>query len=281
MKRVISASRRTDLVASFPDWLSAAVEKERARVSGPAGFTYSVDLSPEAVHTFVFWSKNFENLIDNRFSLQKALRKYAQLYFHFTITGLGGTFIERNAPSPQKAVLQLDPLIKLAGSPQRVSLRFDPVVFWEEGRSRRTNLNYFEKLAPELSARGIKDVRFSFTQWYGKARRRALKYGFKYIDPPEKEKLRDARYLGEIAANYSLNLFSCSQDFLTAVPGVKPSACIDGALLSSLHPDKAHASAKKDKSQRQECRCTDSVDIGSYTQACPHGCIYCYANPII
>ena len=198
MKRVISASRRTDLVASFPEWLSAAVEKERARVSGPAGFTYSADLSPEAVHTFVLWSKNFENLLDNRFSLQKALRKYAQLYFHFTITGLGGTFIEKNAPAPQKAVLQLDPLIKLAGSPERVSLRFDPVIYWQEEGSRRTNLNYFEKLAPELSVRGIKDVRFSFTQWYGKARRRALKYGFKYIDPPEKEKLKNARYLGEI-----------------------------------------------------------------------------------
>ncbi|MCK4557835.1 MAG: DUF1848 family protein [Candidatus Aminicenantes bacterium] len=31
--------------------------------------------------------------------------------------------------------------------------------------------------------------------------------------------------------------------------------------------------------QRAECRCTESIDIGSYTQSCPHSCLYCYANP--
>ncbi|MGB2907918.1 MAG: DUF1848 family protein, partial [Candidatus Aminicenantaceae bacterium] len=70
-----------------------------------------------------------------------------------------------------------------------------------------------------------------------------------------------------------------SQDFATVVPGIKPSACIDGHLLQELHPEEAPVSVRKDKTQRTDCRCTESVDIGSYAQSCPQSCLYCYANP--
>jgi DNA repair photolyase len=33
----------------------------------------------------------------------------------------------------------------------------------------------------------------------------------------------------------------------------------------------------KDKNQRLECGCVESVDIGAYN-SCAHGCVYCYAN---
>ena len=279
MKKVISASRRTDLVAFFPEWLSTAFREEKALVYGPSGRTYTVDLSPEAVHTVVLWSKNFKNLIANKNNLRTALQRYEQLYLHFTITGLGGGFIERGAPAPFEALCQLDSLAEIAGSPLRISLRFDPVVYWKENGELKTNLFYFEKLAPELASREIKDVRFSFTQWYGKAVRRALKYGFHYVDPPLEEKKEAARFLVQVAQEWKLRLFSCSQDFLTEIQGILPSACIDGKFLRELHPRREKVSAEKDRSQRSQCRCTESIDIGSYTQSCPHSCLYCYANP--
>ncbi len=279
MKLIISASRRTDLVAFFPEWLASAIGDGRALVYGPSGRTRSVDLSPEAVHTLVLWSKNFANLTANRHGLRDLLGRYAQLYLHVTITGLGGTPLEREVPPAGEVLRQLELLVGIAGHPQRVSLRFDPVLAWREAGRELTNIHLFPDFAKVAASLGIRDVRFSYAQWYGKSRRRAARLRFDFIDPLDEEKIRGAAYLAGIAREHALRLYSCSQEFLTRVPGVEPSACIDGRLLQAFHPDGERVSIVKDRSQRSECRCTESVDIGSYTQACPHGCVYCYANP--
>jgi DNA repair photolyase len=281
MKKIINASRRTDLVAFLPGWLSKVLKEERARVVGPSRHAYTVDLNPESVHTVILWSKNFSNLIKDKDGLRAVLQKYDQLYLHFTITGLGGTFIEKGVPPPSAALSQLDSLIEIAGTPKRISVRFDPVIYWKEDEEVKTNLSSFKKLAPELASRGIENIRFSLAQWYGKAVRRAAKYGFNYVDPSEEEKKKAARSLDQEAKRWKLRLYGCSQDFLSKIPGIQPSSCVDGFLLSRLHPKKEEVSTKKDRSQRAECRCTESIDIGSYMQSCPHSCLYCYANPRI
>ncbi|MBN2246941.1 MAG: DUF1848 family protein [Candidatus Aminicenantes bacterium] len=279
MKKVISASRRTDLVAFFSAWLSSVLQQKSAQVIGPSNHIYGVDLDPDHVHTLVLWSKNFSPLIENRKGLLVAVRKFAQIYLHFTITGNGGTLIEPGVPTWEYAVSQLDSLIKIAGCPERISIRFDPVLFWTENQKSRTNLYFFEKLSRELYPRGLSRVHFSFAQWYRKARIRAEKRGFNYYDPPVEEKMKYAGYLSEVAARSQIQLYVCSQDVFAEVPGIKPSACIDGDLLQRLHPEKEPASINKDKSQRKECHCTESIDIGSYKLSCPHACVYCYANP--
>ena len=279
MKTVVSASRRTDLVAFFPDWLADAFHREEASVLGPRGRTVHADLRPASVHSVVLWSKDFSNLIRNAHRIRDMLQKYDQLYLLFTVTGLGGTFIEKAVPPPSAALSQLPALVALAGHPKRVSLRFDPVVFWRAGAEWRTNLGFFETAAEAAARAGIEDVRISFAQWYGKALRRAAAFGFDYVDPPEREKLEAAGRLADAAARFGLRLHACSQNFLTRVAGIRASSCIDGDLLRALHPGREAASTAKDRSQRGECGCTVSVDIGSYAQSCSHGCLYCYANP--
>lgn len=277
-RKVISASRRTDLAAHFPEWLAEALSAGRAVVLGPSGRSRAVDLRPEAVHTLVLWSKDFSGLLEDRHRLRSLLGRYDQLYFLLTITGLAGTSVERGVPPASAVLEQAGPLVEWAGHPRRVSLRFDPVVHWREDGSVCSNLAFFETLAPRAAALGITDIRFSFAQWYGKAARRASRLGFEFVDPEPEDKLEAARALAEVARLSGLNLLSCSQEFLTAAPGVRPSACIDGRLLAELHPRHEPASTIKDKSQRAECGCTESIDIGSYTQSCPHACVYCYAN---
>jgi hypothetical protein len=277
MKKVISASRRTDLVAFFPDWLAASVRREIVEVRGPRGRTRTVDLRPESVHTFVLWSKDFANLIADRSGLRGALERYGQLYFLFTITGLGGSRIEPGVPPPDAALAQLPGIVAAAGDPRRVSVRFDPVFAWREGRAVRSNAPCFETVAEEAARQGIRDIRFSFTQWYGKAVRRARSSAVDFLDPGEGEKIEAAARMAEIASRYGLRLHACSQPFLAA-PGILRSACIDGRWLSSLHPEHTEASTAKDGSQRPDCGCTRSTDIGSYEQSCLHRCVYCYAQ---
>jgi len=279
MKRVISASRRTDLVAFFPEWFASVLKKGEAEVHGPSGHSYTVNLNPDVVHTVVLWSKNFANVIGNHVGLKDMLHKYSQLYCHFAITGLGGTFIERGVPDYRTSLLQLGDLVDIVGMPERVTVRFDPIVYWKEGKDERTNLSIFKKIAPSIHRNGIKNVRISFAQWYKKAVTRAAKHGFHYIDPSNEQKLEDVRTVVRVAKELGLELFSCSQDFLTEIPEIRSSSCIDGLLLQSLHPEREAVSTKKDRTQRAECRCTESIDIGSYTQFCPHCCLYCYANP--
>jgi len=278
-KKIISASRRSDLVAFFPEWTAGVFKEKKVRVFGPSGHVYTVDLHPEKVHTIVLWSKDFLPLLENRFGLNDVLQTYDQLYAHFTITGLGGSVIEREVLRYEEALKQMDGLLNVVGSPERISLRFDPVVYWREGERIRSNLPLFESILSEASRYGIKDIRFSFAQWYGKSRKRAEKYGFDYYDPSFEEKRRDAVFMSETAARWGMNLYSCCQKYLEDIPGIRRSSCIDGHVLSRIHPQKENAAVKKDPSQRKDCGCTDSVDIGSYQQACPHSCIYCYANP--
>jgi hypothetical protein len=278
MKKVISASRRTDLVAFFPEWFASVIKKGEAYVHGPSGHTYIVSLNPSVVHSVVLWSKNFANVIENHSGLGTVLQKYNQLYCHFTITGLGGTIIERGVPAYPTSLSQLGDLVDIVGIPERITVRFDPIVYWEEGGDVCTNLSFFEKMAPSLSKMAIKKIRISFAQWYKKAVRRAAKHGFHFIDPPKEKKLEDARSIVRVAQEWGLELYSCSQDFLIEIPEIRPSSCIDGFFLQKLHPDREVVSTKTDKTQRTECRCTESTDIGSYAQFCPRSCIYCYAN---
>jgi hypothetical protein len=278
MRTVISASRRTDLIAFFPGWLAAVLDRGRAEVRGPRGRTRIVDLRPEAVHTIVLWSKNFSPLLEDRHGLGAILRRYGQLYFLFTVTGLGGTPVEPGAPSPAEALAQLPRLVGIAGDPRRVSLRFDPIFSWREGGAARSNLPFFGTAAAAAASVGIEDIRFSFAQRYARAARRAREHGLDLVNPPEGEKRETASRLAEIASGFGPRLHACSQSFLDGVPGVRRSSCIDGGLLAALHASGEPAAAAKDRGQRTDCGCTASIDIGSYEQACPHGCVYCYAQ---
>ena len=74
------------------------------------------------------------------------------------------------------------------------------------------------------------------------------------------------------AASMGVTLHAC------CVPGLPRSRCVDGELLSRLHPKGYPCSKRRAKGQRPLCGCTESFDIGWY-KPCPTGCLYCYANP--
>ena len=270
MKQVISASRRTDMPAWYSDRLSAFIRKGFAEVHNPySGKSSIVDLSPDCVHTMVFWSKNFRNFLCN-----KTIFEDYHVYFLFTINDMPA--MERMVPSLDERISQIRELADEYG-PDRIAWRFDPVIF-DTGGALST-IDSFYHIGREIAKTGVKRTIFSFLDMYGKVKKRNERLGLNLYDPADDVKVQYAQQLAGAADGLGLSLESCSESIGT-VDGIKPSACIDGNLLSQLSGEPA--STAKDPGQRPDCTCTVSRDIGSYrNMPCPGGCLYCYANPLI
>lgn len=262
----------------YPTWLAAVIRRGAADVPQPySGKLLVVSLRPEAVHTIVLWSKDFEPLLANTSGVRDALARYDQIFCHLTVTGLGGSRLEPSIRPWEQVIAQLPELVAFAGDPRRVTLRFDPIVHWWDGDKVRSNLIYAEDIFCAAAAAGIRAVRISFATLYAKVRGRR---GWRWYDPSVEERLEITSRLVELAKSSGITLYACSDASLTAA-GALPSRCIDGELLTLLHPLGLPAATGKDPGQRAECGCTPSVDIGAYTMRCPNGCRYCYANPLI
>lgn len=280
MSRIISASRRTDLIAHFPAYLKESFKRRKPEVYGPFKRRYEVDLSPQNVHTIVLWSKDFSNLISNKFDLRSILSEYSQLYFLFTITGLGRTFLEPAVPETELAASQIENLIKISGNLERVAVRFDPIVYWNKDGKIESNIKFFPLVAKSVRNSGVKRVIFSFMSLYPKCVKRAEKAGIEWIKADKEKKREIIKNIYEIANDYGIELLNCCNPE-TLDLGAKKASCIDGELLNRIHPEGKKVEIKKDPGQRKDCGCNYSIDIGSYIQSCPHACLYCYANPRI
>lgn len=272
---VISVSRRTDIPAFYPGWMRESLEAGEARFIPPRGGWRTVSLLPEEVHSLVLWSKDFGPLLADE-HLLGLLDRYG-LFFHLTLTGLAGTRWEPRTPEVSAVLKQASCLAERWGS-ERINWRFDPLAHWWEDGRIRTNAGSFEALAVQLASYGIRSCTVSFAQWYGKAVRRTGRAGVEWIDPSPSERLDILGRLSEAAEALGMRIQACAHEG-ELPPGVTRGRCIDGSLLSSLHPQGRACAGGKDRTQRPACGCTPSVDIGSYRLSCGHGCLYCYANP--
>ncbi len=263
----------------FPDHLAQWIRQGYAPVKNPYnGKTRQVKIHPEEVHTLVLWSKDFSNLINNRAGLLDQVKRFHQIYFHFTVTGLGGTRIEPGIFPYQAALSQFEQLAEISKNPARVNWRFDPILFWREKSKIESNVHYFKEIAMAAKQAGIKKVTISICHWYQKAVYRAKKYRVHHYSLRRSRQRVVIEYLYKIAREIGLIIEGCCLDI--DIPNrVTNGKCVDGHYLTQLHPTKLRASHAKDTGQRKNCCCSKSIDIGSYDLACPDGCMYCYANP--
>ncbi|MDR5694375.1 MAG: DUF1848 family protein [Armatimonadota bacterium] len=278
MKQVISISRRTDIPRFYLEWLREALQRGEVTYVHPGAGPRTVSLLPEHVHTLVFWSKDYGLFLRDGV-LHEALKRYS-VYFHFSITGMGGSFLEPLVPPADVALEQMKALARTWG-PERIEWRFDPILHWEIDGRVFSNAEQFQKLAPAVRKIGVGRCTFSFATLYRKVHPRSRRFGFRYVDPNDEQKTEILKEMVATASSLGITLYSCADSRWTLVEGIRDARCIDANLLSQLHPKHEPAPGGKDPSQRKECLCTPSVDVGSYTQACSLGCMYCYANPKI
>ena len=263
---IISASRRTDIPAFFVDWFFNRIKEEYLFVANPMNPQQisRINLSPEVVDCIVFWSKNPYKMIDRL----NELSRY-NYYFQFTITGYGQQ-LEPNVPAYHDAINIFSLLSESIGK-DKVIWRYDPIIF-TENFDIKYHANIFEIIAGHLYGKTRRCV-ISFMDMYKKTARNMA--SVKPYDITTEQVTDLSVKLSEIALKYDLELTSCAEKIDLLPYGISHGKCIDDNLIEGIFgfsPD-----LKKDKTQRPECGCVESVDIGTYN-TCSHGCLYCYAN---
>ncbi len=228
---------------------------------------------PEGTHTIVIWSKDPRNLLKHT-RLKRLLEQYSQLFLHLTISGMGGSFLEPHIPSMDEIITMLPDIVRFLQNSRRLRIRFDPIVHLKLPNGvAYTNLDHFLKVITAAKNVGVPTVTVSWMEIYPKVDKRLKKYGIEPIKISDRQQQNEVHSISQKAKAIGVELLGCC---VTQLPTSK---CIDGELLTALHPVHLSASQQKAKGQRTLCGCTESWDIGWYNP-CPGGCVYCYARPV-
>ncbi|GIU79380.1 MAG: hypothetical protein KatS3mg005_2618 [Bryobacteraceae bacterium] len=267
---IVSASYRTDIPAFYPQWFLRRLQEGFALVRNPySAQMYRVDLRPQHVTGFVFWTRNFGPLLDQLDRLRAFGRPFA---VQFTITNYPRA-IEPAVIPAEKAVAQMHRLAREV-HPLCPVWRYDPVLLTSL-TPPDFHLGNFDRLAAQLEGSTDEAV-ISFAQIYAKSRRNldaaARRHGFAWEDPADEAKRALAAELAGIARRHGMRLTVCSQpDYV--VEGAGEARCVDVRRLARISGEPLDAPLK---GNRPGCACHESRDIGEY-DTCPHGCLYCYA----
>ena len=264
---ILSVSRRTDIPNYYSDWFIARIKEGFLYVRNPmnAHQISKIDLSPEVVDCIVFWTKNPANMIEKLEDLQKYM-----YYFQFTLTGYGKD-VEPNLPNKREELIPTFKRLSEKIGKERVIWRYDPILI-----GKRYTIDYhlkaFEEIASNLADYTEKVV-ISFVDLYSKTQRNTKELDIKQITNEEMIEL--AREMAQIASKYNLIIETCAEQINLSEVGIQHGSCIDKKLIERLLGCKLIA--EKDKNQREECGCFESVEVGAYN-TCLNGCKYCYAN---
>lgn len=264
---ILSVSRRTDIPNYYSEWFFNRIKEGFAYVRNPMSphQVSKIDLSPNVVDCIVFWTKNPEPMIPRLDEL--AAYPY---YFQFTLTGYGKD-VERNVPHKREKMIPIFQSLSKKIGMQKVIWRYDPIVFTQK-YTPEYHLKAFEQIATALNGYTQKCV-ISFVDIYAKNQKNMELLGAYELG--EAALMEFAKRISAIARENGMTIGSCAEHIDLAECGIEHNCCIDKELIENIIGYKLKVS--KDKNQRKECGCMESVEIGTY-HTCKNGCKYCYAN---
>jgi hypothetical protein len=272
---IISASRRTDIPALYSQWFMNRARAGWCLVPNPFNskqVSY-ISLKPEDADAVIFWSKNPAPMLQCLDELDAIGMRYC---FQFTLNDYP-SLLEPNMPALRD---RIDTFLQLGRrlGPLRVIWRYDPIII-----SNITTFEFhcerFAALAEELRE-ATQRVIVSVVDFYRKTDRRLStleKEGFTFqreaaLSPLVADLIGS---LADIARRQGMEVFSCAEPRDFSDFGAPPGRCIDDVLLKRIWPILGRFT--KDPSQRKECLCVASKDIGM-NDTCIHGCPYCYST---
>ena len=264
---ILSASRRTDIPAFFAEWFIKRIREGYVFVRNPMNYHQisKIILSAETLDCIVFWTKNARPI----FPYLEEIKKLYPFYFQYTLNPYERD-IEQNLPSLQEKINTLKILSDKIGK-DKVIWRYDPI-FLSPKYNIEWHINNFGKLAETLSAY-IESCVFSFFDAYPKVLKNIKECDVRTCDNEEIKHL--ANNLASIGRQNNLRLKTCAELIDLNAYGIEHGKCIDPDLISKIIG--CNINAIKDKNQRNECGCIESIDVGQYN-TCQHNCKYCYAN---
>lgn len=264
---ILSVSRRTDIPNYYSDWFYNRIKDGFLYVRNPmnAHQISKINISPEVVDCIVFWTKNPYNMM----ARLDELKDYSY-YFQFTLTGYGKD-LEPNLPDKREFLIPVFQKLSEKLGKERVIWRYDPIIF-NDKYTPEYHLNAFRAIADSLSGYTEKAV-ISFVDLYAKTQRNTAEHKIKQIT--DQEMLETAREIALIAKQRGIVVESCAERIDLQSVGVEHGCCIDKKLIERIIGCKLKGG--KDKNQRAECGCFESIEVGTYN-TCKNGCRYCYAN---
>lgn len=274
---ILSVSRRTDIPNYYADWFYNRIKEGFVYVKNPMNphQVSKIELSPDLVDCIVFWTKNPEPMM----ARLHELNNYAY-YFQFTLTGYGRD-IEPNVPHKKNKMIPVFQRLSNTIGSSRVLWRYDPILF-NDVYTEKYHLQAFEQIAEALAGYTNKCV-ISFVDTYTK--NKAAMKELKVHDLILEDSFENSAFyqgvrtfaakLSEIAHRNGMEIATCAEKIDLSDCGIAHSSCIDKALVEEIVGYALDVG--KDKNQRVECGCVESVEVGTY-HTCLNGCKYCYAN---
>lgn len=264
---ILSVSRRTDIPNYYAEWFYQRMKEGVLYVRNPmnAHQVSKIDVSPETVDCIVFWSKNPEPMMGRL----EELKDY-KYYFQISLTGYGKE-IEPFVPHKKEEMIPVFQKLSRKIGKEKVVWRYDPILFTET-YSEDYHLKAFGEIAANLRWY-CERVVISFLDLYTKIRKNMKGLGI--AEKEGDELFQFAAKLANIAKENEMQIVTCAETIDLSSCGIEHSSCIDKELIEKIIGSKIKAD--KDKNQRKECGCIESIDIGTYN-TCLNGCKYCYAN---
>jgi hypothetical protein len=263
---IISASRRTDIPSFYGEWFINRINEGFLFVRNPFNnsVVYRVDINPDVVDCIVFWTKNPKPFLNKL----QFLGQY-NYYFLYTVTPYDKT-LEKNLPDKKEIINTFRLLSDRLGG-EKVIWRYDPVIYTD-----RINMDYhlksFEYISKALSGHTRKCI-ISFIHMYSKCERNLKGTDARELTTDEIYDM--AKIMVQIAGSYNIEIESCALKTDLSPYGINPGSCINKTLIEQITGKQLKIG--KDKNQRKECNCFESIDIGAYN-TCLNNCLYCYAN---
>ena len=264
---ILSVSRRTDIPNYYSEWFYNRIKEGFLYVRNPMNVHQisEIKITPDVVDCIVFWTKNPLPMIKRIDEI-----KDYNYYFQFTLTGYGND-VEANLPNKKTKMIPVFQELSEKIGKQKVIWRYDPI-FFSDRYTKEYHLKAFKSIAQALNGYTEKCV-ISFVDIYPKNKKNME--GLSGYELNDNELREFAKELSKMAADNNIKIGSCAEKINLDDCGIVHNCCIDRELIEKIIGCKINVS--KDKNQRIECGCVESVEIGTYN-TCKNGCAYCYAN---